>query len=64
MTRASKGKPMEVYGDNTIQYGESEKYSNGFAQSISRQQLCKHVPACNNGRCVSVDEFYSQRATA
>jgi hypothetical protein len=32
---------------------------NGFAQSISRQQLGKHVPTYNTGRCVSVDKCYS-----
>jgi hypothetical protein len=34
-------------------------YCNGFAQSVSRQRLGKHVPMCNNERCVSVDECYS-----
>jgi hypothetical protein len=43
-------------------------YCNGFSQSVSRQRLGKHIPACNNARCVSVDECYcsllgnSQRA--
>jgi hypothetical protein len=46
----------------------SETYCNGFAQSVSRQRLGKHVPTCNNGRCVPIDECYgsflgnSQRA--
>jgi hypothetical protein len=34
-------------------------YCNGFAQSVSRQRFGKHVPTCNNGRCVSVDECYN-----
>jgi hypothetical protein len=34
-------------------------YCNGFAQSVSKQRLDKHVPTCNNGNCVSVDECYS-----
>jgi hypothetical protein len=33
-------------------------YCNGFAQSVSRQRLGKHVPTCNNRRCGSVDECY------
>jgi hypothetical protein len=37
-------------------------YCNGFAQSVSRQQLGKNVPACNNRRYVSVDECYSSSA--
>jgi hypothetical protein len=35
------------------------QYCNGFSQSVSRQSLDKHVPTCNSGRCVSVDEGYS-----
>jgi hypothetical protein len=34
-------------------------YSNGFAQSIARQRLDKHVKTRNNGNCVSEDECYS-----
>jgi hypothetical protein len=34
-------------------------YCNRFAQSVSRQRLGKHVPKCDNGKCVSVDECYS-----
>jgi hypothetical protein len=30
-----------------------------FAHSVSRQRLGKHVPTSNNGRRVSVDEYYS-----
>jgi hypothetical protein len=40
-------------------YSGSLRYCNGFAQSVSRQQLGKHFPTCNNGRCVSVAECYS-----
>jgi hypothetical protein len=36
-----------------------ERYCNGFAQSVSRQRLGKHVPTCNSESCVSVDECYS-----
>jgi hypothetical protein len=35
------------------------KYCNGFAQSVSRQRLGKHVPTCNSGRYVSVNIYYS-----
>jgi hypothetical protein len=31
-------------------------YCNGFAQSVSRQRLGKHVPTCNNGKYAPVDE--------
>jgi hypothetical protein len=34
-------------------------YCHKLAQSVSRQQLGKHVPTCNSGRCVSMDEYYS-----
>jgi hypothetical protein len=34
-------------------------YCNGFTKTVSRQQLGKHVPACNSGRYVLVDECYS-----
>jgi hypothetical protein len=28
-------------------------------QNVARQPLGKHIPACSNGRCVSMDECYS-----
>jgi hypothetical protein len=42
-----------------LQHDSHVTYCNGFAQSVSRQRLCKHVSTCRNGNCASVDECYS-----
>jgi hypothetical protein len=36
-----------------------QQYNNRVMQSVSRQQLCKHVQTRNNGNYVSVDKCYN-----
>jgi hypothetical protein len=35
-----------------------QRWNNGIMQLASRQRFAKHVPKCNNGRCISVEEYY------
>jgi hypothetical protein len=44
---------------NPLKHSGYYVYCNGFAQSVSRQGLGKHVPMGNNGQCISVDECYT-----
>jgi hypothetical protein len=43
----------------TDQNDSNQVYCNGFAQSVSKQRLGEHVPTCNDGRCVSINECHN-----
>jgi hypothetical protein len=50
--RTRDSAPIGYLGRATLR----REQCNGFTQSVRRQWLGKHVPACNTGSCVSVDE--------
>jgi hypothetical protein len=57
---------LNIFKANLIPYKYYKQFNiillrihcDGFGEGVSRQRLVQHVPTCNSGSCVSVDERY------